>query len=1357
MAGTRDTYRIARVVLTALAVALVVSVGVTYLIGASKLSTAEAEASDSARVLAQENLATYVIGDDLVAPVGDARAREIDLLIDDSIMNGEIDAVTIWDPDGTIVYSSDADLIGTRLPEERFRLREILKSGTASTVQDGMFSTRVPLAPAGTDADAVAQLDRVYAPLWDSTAKPWRTASLSLCVALLAVLGAIYQVSRMASRRWKVYAGTTFQAMRGRRPAALGGGDDGTDPAYAHPDFRKAEEEMARAEVRATTAEERAAALQEQYRKTLEELHAAQTKLEGAALETPSRPDPEIEERLLKAEGRVRLLEGQLQSVKGERDKLASDAQARPQATPDPKIEQRAREAEAETVSLRAELDTARREVAGVVKELEATRREREQLAARTADTGQVQAAERRAVEAERRIAELQERSRSLEADLTQARAVADGRIDEAQAAAEARTTDAEARAIEAETRTAETQVALAEAEHRASQIEATASEAEARATQAQAALAETEARAAQMQAALTDAEARASQAETFAAQAETHAAEAQAAATEATERIAAAEGSAAARMREIEAAATGDVNAAVAQLQAANARADEAQAALDAATGQAAQIQSDLEAAQRDTAAARAEAESFRATAGTARAELEDAFRAELESREQELRLDAEAREAEMRRAAEAREAELRTAAETRERALRDQAEAEAKAVVEQAHTELETLRDRARSEMQTLQEQSDARVQELTERLADVQAQAQTIAGREQQLVGHLEARDHDLAALHTREAELVAELAALQEETREQLDAREQELRRHFAEEQTASFAKLQAATQAEAVRFETERAELESREATLRAELDQLRTRLEGTTSDLGTTGSELETVRAELERARAEADGSRAELQTVWGELESAQQELTTAIEQARSRESDLEAVRAEAQALRDGTADADGALTKAQEEVELLRRELTDARDDLVRTQGDVQTELARGSEIAARSEAAERELQEASMRAAAAEHELEQLRREAEIASGEVTSLREIADAQAVTAQEREALEEMLRVTQEHLNGSNDRATEIETRAQAAEMALTAAREEVEELESRLRQIEMSQAVRAMRREDAESTTTAEAPIEVGEPAAIEDRRASTPFMKELSLDAKKSLTSILGLSLTLKHKSQPKEQAPLLRQLAAYARRLDHTVADLLDADKLARGEVELHLRRTDLEALVERVVEESQVGNDHDVRLQTERIIASVDPVRTEQILMGLLRGATDRTPLGSAITIRLSKGEGGALISVEDAETSSDASLSPVVARFADIQGGWAKVESRPNGGSAFRVFLPAEGVMPDSPADGADPEIELSVSAPRTDLEIVVSDELDTERRLVAAAADDDDPWAAGQLLVQELQKLSRDD
>ena len=55
-----------------------------------------------------------------------------------------------------------------------------------------------------------------------------------------------------------------------------------------------------------------------------------------------------------------------------------------------------------------------------------------------------------------------------------------------------------------------------------------------------------------------------------------------------------------------------------------------------------------------------------------------------------------------------------------------------------------------------------------------------------------------------------------------------------------------------------------------------------------------------------------------------------------------------------------------------------------------------------------------------------------------------------------------------------------------------------------------------------------------------------------------------------------------------------------------------------------------------------------------------------------------------------------ISVEDPETSSDASMSPVVRRFAEILGGWAKVESTERGGSSFRVFLPEAGRPPRRP-------------------------------------------------------------
>jgi chromosome segregation ATPase len=1211
MAGTRDTYRVARVALIAVAVALLLSMSTAYLIGASKLSAAEASATDSARVLVQENLATYVTGADLTAPVSDARARQLDAMIDATILNGGFAAVTIWNTGGTIVYSSDTSLIGTRIPEERYRLKTVLKDGPGSTVQDGMFSTRVPLAPEGTDATAVAQLDRTYAQIWGTTAKPWRLASLALGLMLLAVLFAIYQVSRMASRTWKFTPGPTPQSLRAGRPAPVGGGN-GTDLAQAQPDFRRAGEELARAQVRATTAEERAAVLQDQYRKTLEELHAAKRRLEGAALETPSRPDPEIEERLLKAEGHVRLLEGQLQSVKAERDKLASDAQEhRASQTPDPKLETRASAAQAEAATLRAELETAHHELAGVVKELEATRKEREKLAARSEGAGELQEAVAAAeIQTEQAMAALEASTAELaqaQADLADAREAL-----ETLGAAEQRAVEADQRAVDAERRAVEAETRVAEATERAD--------------------------------------------------------------------------TATARVQEIETAATGDVEDAAAQLGAANARVAELQASNDDA--------------RREAAAARAEAESFRATAGTERAELEDAFRAELASRERDLLETSEAREHELRRATEARE-------------------------------------------------------QELQARLEQAETQAQVLAAREQVIVGDIEARDHDLTALRTREAELIAEMEALKEEVRRDLETHEVELRAGFAAEQASLLAELEEKAAADRGRFEEDRATMETREASLRAELDTLHAQLDGATGDLGTTDAELQALRLELATVRADGDGAKQELRTVWHELEAAQQELTAALEQAHVTEASLQTARAEAEALRDGSIDADGALRESREEAARLHQELSEAREELARTQAEVQAELTRGVEAAERAEAAERELQEASMRAAAAEHDREQLRQETDITGQELVTLREIAGAQEAKSQEREALEEMLRVTQDNLSGSNDRAAEIERRAETAEQELVAAQEQIDELESRLRQIDMSQAVKSMRREETEVTELVGAAAALEESGAAEDRRATTPFMKELSLEAKKSLTSILGLSLTLKHKTEAKEQAPLLRQLAAYARRLDHTVADLLDADKLVRGEVELHPRRTDLEALVQRVVEESQVGNDHDVRMQTQPIVASVDPVRTEQILMGLLRGATDRTPLGSAITIRLTKGEGGALISVEDAEISSDASLSPVVSRFADVQGGWAKVESRPNGGSAFRVFLPAEGMMPDSPTED-DPEIELTVSTPRTDLEIVVSDELDKDRQL-AMAADDDDPWAAGQLLVQELQKLSRDD
>jgi hypothetical protein len=99
---------------------------------------------------------------------------------------------------------------------------------------------------------------------------------------------------------------------------------------------------------------------------------------------------------------------------------------------------------------------------------------------------------------------------------------------------------------------------------------------------------------------------------------------------------------------------------------------------------------------------------------------------------------------------------------------------------------------------------------------------------------------------------------------------------------------------------------------------------------------------------------------------------------------------------------------------------------------------------------------------------------------------------------------------------------------------------------------------------------------------------------------------------------------------------------------------------------------------------------VRVEIEPVSIAVDRTRTEQIVQALLRSAADRTPDGKTITVRLIRDKGGALIVVEDSESSVEISLSPMVRRLAEVQGGWAKVAPREGGGAAFQVFLPAGG-------------------------------------------------------------------
>ena len=213
------------------------------------------------------------------------------------------------------------------------------------------------------------------------------------------------------------------------------------------------------------------------------------------------------------------------------------------------------------------------------------------------------------------------------------------------------------------------------------------------------------------------------------------------------------------------------------------------------------------------------------------------------------------------------------------------------------------------------------------------------------------------------------------------------------------------------------------------------------------------------------------------------------------------------------------------------------------------------------------------------------------------------------------------------------------------------------------------------------------------------------------TELQAAVAADVRRPLTSILGLTLALKHAdtSSP-DGRDMVRQLATNARKLDRLVGEMLDLDKIASGTFSPNRRRTDLEALVRRVVEEAPDLANRDVRVESEHAAAQVDPALTEQMVETLLANAGRRTVPGSTVWVKVCSDPGGATIAVDDTGTEVPLGLRQamlaalqegagadqrprgatgltLLSRLAELHGGRAWVEERPGGGASFRVFLP----------------------------------------------------------------------
>lgn len=213
--------------------------------------------------------------------------------------------------------------------------------------------------------------------------------------------------------------------------------------------------------------------------------------------------------------------------------------------------------------------------------------------------------------------------------------------------------------------------------------------------------------------------------------------------------------------------------------------------------------------------------------------------------------------------------------------------------------------------------------------------------------------------------------------------------------------------------------------------------------------------------------------------------------------------------------------------------------------------------------------------------------------------------------------------------------------------------------------------------------------------------------------FLNAVSHDLRTPVSAILGLSLTLERDDgalEEREKREFASRIASNARKLKRIVTDLLDMDRLSRGTFRLERRRTEIERLVVRVLDDTDVSASHPVSMDMRPTVASVDPGKVERMVENLLLNAGKHTAPGTPIHVSVRPEGSGALIMVDDEgpgvpEEMRESIFEPfiqgspsrdhggvgmglsVVARFAEMHGGNVWVEDREGGGASFRVFLP----------------------------------------------------------------------
>jgi signal transduction histidine kinase len=212
--------------------------------------------------------------------------------------------------------------------------------------------------------------------------------------------------------------------------------------------------------------------------------------------------------------------------------------------------------------------------------------------------------------------------------------------------------------------------------------------------------------------------------------------------------------------------------------------------------------------------------------------------------------------------------------------------------------------------------------------------------------------------------------------------------------------------------------------------------------------------------------------------------------------------------------------------------------------------------------------------------------------------------------------------------------------------------------------------------------------------------------------LLHAVSHDLKGPLAGILGAMQTIRRAEKLKltevEMEDLYGVIEQAGRKAARLVDDLLDLDRLRRGQLQPEREQTDIGALADRIAAELAPLAGHPVRVESDPVLVDIDPAKVERIIENLLNNAAKHTLAGTPVHVLITGSNSGVTLVVEDEgpgvpDDMKDEIFEPfrqgesarggvgiglsLVHRFAALHGGEAHVEDREGGGARFVVTLP----------------------------------------------------------------------